>query len=49
MAFAVPIEPVSSVSGTHNFKANRIIEEAGQTFLANTPVMVLSSTDGGRG
>ncbi len=47
MSFAVPIQPVSTVSGVHNFKANRIIEEAGQTFASNTPVQVDSSTDGG--
>lgn len=42
---AIPILPVESISG-NQFRANRIIEEATQTFLAGTPVS-LASGDGG--
>jgi hypothetical protein len=45
MSFAVPIQPTQTVSG-NQFNANRIIEEASQTFLAGTPVE-LDSSDGG--
>ena len=46
MSFAVPILPISTISG-NQWRQNRIIEEAGQTFLSGTPVQVDSSTDGG--
>lgn len=36
---ATPIEPVSTTSG-NQFNANRLIEDATQTFLQGTPVMV---------
>lgn len=45
MAFAVPIQAKQTTSG-NQFNASRIIEEAGQTFYAGTPVM-LNGTDGG--
>jgi hypothetical protein len=45
MAFAVPILPVSTISG-NQWRENRIIEESGQTFLSGTPVQV-KTADGG--
>lgn len=42
---AIPILPVGTISG-NQFRANRIIEEASQTFLAGTPVSIASG-DGG--
>ena len=42
---AIPILPVESISG-NQFRANRIIEEASQTFYAGTPVSVAAG-DGG--
>jgi hypothetical protein len=44
MSFAVPILPRSTVSG-NQWRENRIIEEAGQTFKIGTPVQI--TTDGG--
>lgn len=41
---AIPILPVQTISG-NQWRATRIIEEAGQSFLAGTPVMLAS--DGG--
>jgi hypothetical protein len=43
--FSVPIKPVSTISG-NDFRGNRIIEEASQTFKFGTPVQV-NATDGG--
>jgi hypothetical protein len=43
--FSIPIRPVSTVSG-NDFRANRIIEELGNTFLLGTPVQVRTA-DGG--
>jgi len=43
--FSVPIKPVSTISG-NDFRASRIIEEAGQTFFMGTPVEV-KAADGG--
>jgi len=45
MAFAIPIQPVSTVSG-NQWRQQRIIEEASQTFYAGTPVMI-TVADGG--
>lgn len=42
---AIPILPVESVSG-NQFRAFRIIEEAGQSFKAGTPVTI-TAADGG--
>jgi len=42
---AIPIQPVSTLSG-NQYRAARIIEEALQTFLYGTPVM-LKAADGG--
>lgn len=42
---AIPILPVESVSG-NSFRANRLIEEATQTFKAGTPVSIAAG-DGG--
>lgn len=44
-AFSVAIEPVQTTSG-NQFRANRIIEEASETFVAGTPVQI-NSSDGG--
>jgi len=41
----IPILPVESISG-NQFRANRLIEEASQTFYAGTPVSI-TAADGG--
>jgi hypothetical protein len=43
--FSIPIQPVSTISG-NDFRENRIIEEASQTFFQGVPVQV-NATDGG--
>lgn len=45
MAFAIPILPVEDTQGS-GFKAFRLIEESGQTFLQGTPVAI-TAADGG--
>jgi hypothetical protein len=42
--FSIPIQPVSTISG-NQWRQNRIIEEASQTFKLGTPVQ--ATTDGG--
>jgi hypothetical protein len=44
--FSVPIEPIQNLGGAVSFPELHIIEEAGQTFNAWTPVMI-NATDGG--
>jgi hypothetical protein len=44
--FSIPIEPVANLGGAVSFPILHLIEEAGQTFNAWTPVSI-SSTDGG--
>lgn len=45
-AFSIAIEPVQNQGGAVSFAVARIIEEASQTFVEGTPVMV-NATDGG--